>query len=471
MKLIFTLFTFCFITQIYAQPNERFYAGTNGKKIKQQGQNISLETCDDDSYLTLNINAAQDVESQSKKFKGSCSITGNDVQLSDKSVLKTRLSQFSDTLIVTRYHDNGRLAYQKSILRSNISRFQQKIIAYDKGGFIASFITYPTDNNPLSAVGYIVYDSSGVEIARKTVDELADPSPFAILLDGVGATDFYILQGTHAACGKYKLHKMTFNTKFWTTALNYDLSCDNLQLQSFAINNAGNRLGLLFMGTSSVTFSKYFMVNNTTGTIIPTTFDISTRVRYNTRTTFGRNNEVYFARVIDYNTVISPVPDRSALELLRFDIAQNLQFQKRYFDTKKRDTDTIPQIEDMLVTQEGNIYVSGTRLKKTWLFSDKDVAFGTTPVQQSIISNSTYIRQVLQEANNPNIIIEMESAESKELKFDIFNAIGQVIQSEKIAVQKGVNAVNLNLNKQGKGLYIIKINNVVGQPSYKFTKL
>ncbi len=470
MKFLILFVSFCFITQIDAQPNENFYKGNKGRKIKQQGQKIDLETCESDSYVTLHINSSREVESESKKYKGSCS-SGNDVQLSDNGVLKTRLSQFADTLVFTKYQDNGRLSFQKTLVKPDISRFQQKIIPYEKGGFIASYVSYPKEGSTLSSVGYIVFDSSGTEITRKTVDELVDASPFAILINGAIDTDFYILQGTNTACGKYKLHKISRTIKVWTTALNYDLSCDNFQLQSFAINNQKDRLGLLFIGTSTVPFSKYFMVNDNNGSLIPTNFDISPRVRYNTRTAFGRNNDVYFARVIDYNSIASPVPDRSAMEILRFDINQDLQSRKRYFDAQKRETDTIPEIEDMLVTNDGNIYVSGSRLKRTWLFNDKESALGATNVQQQSTISSTYIRQVLQEANNPNIIIEVESAAFKELKLDFINSTGQIVRTERSTVQKGISNITMDFSRQAKGLYIIQMSNVEGRPSYKFTKL
>jgi hypothetical protein len=231
MKILLSTFiTICFIGQMYAQHTERFYTGTNGKKIKEKGQSISLETCDDDSYLSLDINeSSREVESESKKYKGSCSTTGNDVQLSDKGVLKTRLAQFADTLVLSKYEDNGRLMYQKSIVKSDISRFQQKVIPYEKGGFVASYITYPKDNGLPASVGYIIFDANGVEKTRKTVDEPIDAAPFSQLIDGPNETDFYVLQGTNATCGQYKLHKIVGTNKVWTANLKYDFNCDNLQ--------------------------------------------------------------------------------------------------------------------------------------------------------------------------------------------------------------------------------------------------
>lgn len=371
MKNIFLCLAFCFVAQAQAQTDERFYQGNGGQRLRQQGQNIALETCDGSSHATLNINSARDVESESKKFVGSCS-DGRAVNLSDRGVLMFKLAKYGDTLTVSKYSENGRMLFQKSTVKASISRFQQKIIPFRNGGYIAAYITYPPRGKTHSVVGYIVYDVRGNEIAQKTVDSLVDASPSALLLDGATESDFYILQGTHTQCGKYKLHKISITTKVWTTELKYDLSCDNMSLQSFAINNQNTRLGLLFVGTSKAVFNKYFMLNNATGALIPTTFDISARVRYNTKTAFGRNNEVYFARVIDYNAVNSPVPDRSALEILKFDVNQNKQSQKKYFDNPRTNTDAIPQLEDVLVANDGTVYVTGSRLKKTWLFTSKE---------------------------------------------------------------------------------------------------
>jgi hypothetical protein len=473
MKKIAFFLAFCFISNINAQYNERFYKGTNGKKMKQKGQNIDLETCDNDSYTTLSINSSREVVSETKKFKGSCP-SPNDIQLSDKGFLKLRVSPFSDTLHVTKYQDNGRLVYQKSITKPDISHFQSKVIPYDKGGFVVSYITYPKEGNTLSSVGYAIFDANGTEIARKTVDELADASPFSILLEGSDELEFYVLQGTNMTCGRFKLHKVLATTKMWTSALTYDVSCDNMQLQSFAISNQKDRVGLLFVGTSSVNFSKYYMVNNVTGSIMPTNFDISTRVRYNTKTAFGQNSEVYFARMIDYNTANGRVPDRSTLEILRFDINQNTQSRKRYYDFSKKDTDTLPQLEDMLVSNSGTIFISGSRLKKTWVFSDNDNDSGFGATSEIILNAtfSTYIRQVVQQANKPTIEVEVESNENRELQLDFLNSTGQIVQTEKRTVDKGVNTIPVNFGSQvAGGTFTVQISNIVSKSPYKFKKL
>ncbi len=370
MKIIATLLAFCTLLQVQAQqPNERFYKGESGKKIKLQGQNVGIETCADNSQTTLNINPSREVESESKKYIGSCS-DGRDVQLSDKGVLKFRTTQYGDTLIVSKYKENGRLSFQKTTTKRTISRFQQKIMPYQNGGYIAAYITYPPVGKTFSTIGYLIYDEKGNEIAQKTVDSLVDASPSALLLEGANATDFYILQGTDTQCGKYKLHKLSRTTKVWTTALNYDLGCHMMQLESFAINPQNSRLGLLFVGTSNETFNNYFMVNNTTGVLIPTTFDIANRVQFNAKTAFGRNDEVYFARIVDYNTVDSPEPDRSVLEILQFDANQNPKPTKRYFDSPKTNTASLPQLEDMLIATDGTLYLTGARLRKTWLLTE-----------------------------------------------------------------------------------------------------
>jgi hypothetical protein len=372
MKNIFLCLAFCLVSQVQAQTDERFYPGNGGQRLRQQGQNIALETCDGSSHTTLNINSVHDIASESKKFVGSCSSDGRAVNLSDRGVLMFNVAKYGDTLNVSKYSENGRLLFQKSTVKTSISRFQQKIIPYKGNGYIATYITYPPRGKTHAVVGYIIYDVRGNEIAQKTVDSLVDASPNAVLLEGATESDFYILQGTHTQCGKYKLHKISMTTKVWTTELKYDLSCENMSLQSFAINNQNTRLGLLFVGTSKAVFNKYFMFDNATGTLIPTAFDISTRVRYNTKTAFGRNNEVYFVRVIDYNTVNAPAPDRSALEILQFDVNQNKQSQKKYFDNPRINTDAIPQLEDVLVANDGTVYITGSRLKKTWLFTSKE---------------------------------------------------------------------------------------------------
>jgi ribosomal protein L21E len=370
MKIIAILLVFCAVLQMQAQPNERFYKGESGKKIKQQGLNVGVETCDGNSQTTLSINASREVESEAKKFIGSCT-DGRGITLSD-GVLKFKISQYGDTLTASKYKDNGRLSFQKATAKRSISRFQQKLMPYQNGGYIATYVTYPTTGKTHSLVGYIIYDEKGNEIAQRTVDSLVDASPSALLLEGGNATDFYILQGTDTQCGKYKLHKFSRTTKVWTTTLNYDLGCNLMQLSSFAINPQNTRLGLLFVGNSNETFNNYFMVDNGTGAIIPTTFDIASRVRFNAKTAFGRNNEVYFARIVDYNTVNSPEPDRSALEILTFDSNQVAQTPQRYFDTETRNSDALPQLEDMLVATDGTLHITGARLRKTWLFSYKN---------------------------------------------------------------------------------------------------
>jgi hypothetical protein len=472
MKNIAFLIAFCVISNINAQSNERFYKGTNGKKMIIKGQNIDLETCDGDSYTTLSLNNLREVETENKKFQGSCPAP-NDVQLSDKSVLKVRVSTFFDTLYVSKYQDNGRLVYQKAIAKPDSVRFQSKVLAYEKGGFVAAYILNGNGSNALSKVGYIVFDANGVETARKSVDELVDAAPFTTLLEGATDKEFYMLQGTNTTCGKFKVHKIDATIKQWTTALTYDVNCDNMQLQSFAISNQKDRIGLLFVGTSTVNFSKYYMLNNQTGSIMPTSFDISTRIRYQTKTAFGRTGEVYFARVIDYNTVNGRVPDRTTLEVLRFDVNQNTQARKRYLDFSKKDTDTIPQLEDMLVTNDGTIYISGSRLKKTWVFSDNEggSSFRVTSTQDATTAYSTYIRQVIQQTNNPSIDIEVESNENRELQLDFMNSTGQIVQTEKRTVQKGVSTIPVNFGSPIGGTYTVQIGNIVGKSPYKFKKL
>jgi ribosomal protein L21E len=470
MKIIATLLTFCAVLQMQAQPNERFYKGESGKKIKIQGLNVGIETCDGNSQTILNINAANEVESESKKFIGSCS-DGRDIQLSDKGVLKFRISQFGDTLTASKYRENGRFSFQKTTTKRTISRFQQKMIPYQNGGYIAAFITYPPVGKTHSVVGFIIYDEKGNEIAQKTVDSLVDAAPNAMLLEGSNATDFYILQGTDTQCGKFKLHKFSRTAKLWTTPLNYDAGCNLMQLQSFAINPQNTRLGLLFVGTSNETFNNYFMLENGTGAPIPTTFDIATRVRYNAKTTFGRNNEVYFARVIDYNTVNSPEADRSALEVLQFDANQILKSRKTYFDNPKPTTDTLPQIEDMLVTNNGTLYVTGSRLRKTWLLAAKDSTSGGTnaPIHSSL---STTIRQVSQAENGQNMVISIDSDANKVVKVEIYNALGQVVKTEDTTLEQGINAVQIDLRNQAQGTYNVKIKSgEIRSNAYTFVKM
>jgi ribosomal protein L21E len=466
MKIIVTFLAFCSLLHLQAQqPNERFYKGESGKRIRQQGQNIGIETCSDNSQTTLTINnSSREEESESKKFIGSCS-DSRDIQLSDKGVLKFRISQYGDTLIASKYRDNGRMSFQKTTIKQSISRFQQKLIPYQNGGYIATYITYPPAGKTHTVVGYIIYDVNGNEIAQRTIDSLVDASPTVLLLEGANPTEFYILQGSDAQCGKYKLHKLSRTTKFWTTPLNYDFGCHLMQLESFAINNQNTRLGLLFVGNSKVTFNTYFMVDNATGALIPTTFDMSTRVRYNAKTAFGRNNEVYFARVIDYNTANSPVPDRSALEVLQFDANQNQKSSKRYFDTPKRNTDTLPQLEDMLVATDGTLYLTGSRLKKTWLLADKD---STTGVQQN--PTGLTIRQVTQVPNSPNILIEVESTDAKAVKLEIFNALNQIVRTQQTTVQQGVNPLQIDFGNQPQGTYIVKLTTGAGSVSDTFVK-
>ncbi len=464
MKIILTFLAFCCLLQIQAQPNERFYKGESGKRIREQGQNVGIETCDGNSQTTLSINASRDVESESKKYIGSCP-DGRDVQLSDRGVLKFRVSQYGDTLIASKYQENGRMSFQKITVKKTISRFQQKLIHYEKGGYIATYITYPPAGKTHSVIGYIIYDANGNEIAQRTLDSLVDASPTALLLDGATETDFYILQGTDTQCGKYKLHKMSRTTKVWTTTLNYDAGCHFMQLESFAINNQNTRLGLLFVGRSKENFNTYFMVNNGTGALIPTSFDLATRVRYNAKTSFGRNNEVYFARVIDYNTVNSPVSDRSVLELLQFDANQNPKSSKRYFDTRKTATDTLPQLEDMLVTTDGTLYLTGSRLKKTWLLTDKESTNGTQPNLTGLT-----IRQVTQAANNQNIGVEIESDANKSAKLEIFNDNNQIVRTQQINVQQGINTLQIGFGNQPQGTYRVKLTTVAGSISYTFVK-
>jgi ribosomal protein L21E len=466
MKIIAILGAFCFVLPIQAQqPTERFYKGESGKKIRQQGQNIDIETCSDNSQTTLNINSSRDVESESKKFIGSCP-DGRDVQLEDKGVLKFRVSQYGDSLIASKYKENGRASFQKTTTKRTISRFQPKLIPYEKGGYIATYITYPPAGKTHTVVGYIVYDENGTEIAQRTVDSLIDPSPFAQLLEGANPTEYYILQGTHKECGRYKLHKIVRTNKIWTTPIDYYVGCHQMQLESFAINNQNTRLGLLFVGTSNVTFNTYSQLNSTNGAIIPTTFDIKTRVRHNAKTAFGKNNEVYFARVVDYNTVNSPESDRSALELLTFDGNQNPKSKKRYFDSQRRDTSaTIPRLEDMLVANDGTLYVTGSRLKKTWLLADKDTVLG---LQQNPVGLT--IRQVTQAANNPNIGIEVESTDTKSVKVDILNSLNQVVRTQQTTVQQGLNTIQINFANQPQGTYNVKLTTGVGSVSYTFVK-
>jgi ribosomal protein L21E len=469
MKNIIAFIAFCCVVQMQAQTNEHFYKGNKGKKVRQQGQNINIETCDGGSTTTLNIDSTQEVVSESKQFNGSCS-DESDVQLTDKAVLKFKISKFGDTLFMTKFKDNGRLTLQKSTAKSNISRFQQKMIRYDDGGYVASYITYPPAGRTQAVVGYVMYDKKGNEIAQKTVDSLVDASPFAQLLDGATDTDFYVLQGTHTQCGKFKLHKISNGTKVWTTTLSYDLGCNIMTLQSFAINKQNTRLGLLFTGTTTVAFNKYFMVDNTTGAIIPTTFDISTRVRYNTKTAFGKNNDVHFARVIDYNSVNSRVPDRSALELLRFDVNQNRLSQKKYFDGPKKDTDTIPQLEDMMVANDGTVLVTGSRLKKTWLFSSNEAPSGTANAAQQS-TRATNIRQVTEVPNSPNIVVEVESDSNRDVRLEIVNALGQIVRTENRSLQQGVNALSVDFGNQVRGTYTVKLNGVVENGSFVFVKM
>jgi hypothetical protein len=211
------------------------------------------------------------------------------------------------------------------------------------------------------------------------------------------------------------------------------------------------------------------MVNNTTGVLIPTTFDIATRVRYNAKTTFGPNNEVYFARVIDYNTVNSPVPNRSALEVLQFDANQNRKSQKRYFDTPKRDTDTLPQVEDMLVATNGTLYVAGARLKKTWLLSYKDTASGASNVPQQ--NTSTTIRQVSRVPNSPNIAIEIESPSNKTVTLEIVNTLNQVVRTQQPNLQQGINTIQIGFGNQPNGTYIAKLTTAGNSSTYTFVKM
>jgi ribosomal protein L21E len=463
MKIIATILAFCCLLQIQAQPDERFYKGESGKRIKQQGQNVGIETCDGNSQTILTINGSREVESESKKFFGSCT-DGRDIQLSE-GVLKFRISQYGDTLTALKYRNNGRLLFQKATAKRSISRFQQKLIPYQNGGYIAAFVTYPTVGKTHSLVGYIIYDANGNEIAQRTVDSLVDASPSALLLEGATDTEFYILQGTDTQAGKYKLHKLSRTTKVWTTALNYDQGCHFMQLESFAINNQNTRLGLLFVGRSTETFNTYFMVNSATGALMPTTFDLANRVRYNAKTSFGRNNEVYFARVIDYNTENSPVPDRSALELLQFDANQNPKTSKRYFDMPKTDTDTLPKLEDMLVANDGTLYLTGSRLKKTWLLTESESIIGAQPNPTGLT-----IRQVSQVPNNQNIGVEIESDANKSVKLEIINDTNQVVKTQQITVQQGVNTIQINFGNQPQGTYSVKLTTGAGSVSYSFVK-
>ena len=468
MKIIATLIAFCITVQAQAQqPNERFYKGEGGKRLREQGQNVDIETCTDNSQTTLTIDSTRAVRTESKKFVGSCP-DGRDVQLSDNGVLKFRVSKYGDSLIASKYRDNGRIAFQKSTVKHSISRFQPQLIPYEKGGYIATYITYPPVGKTHTVVGYIVYDANGTEIAQRTVDSLIDPSPFAQLLEGANPTEYFILQGTHKECGRYKLHKISKTNKVWTTPLDYYVGCHQMQLESFAINRQNTRLGLLFVGTSNVTFNTYSQLNSTTGAIIPTTFDIKTRVRYNAKTTFGNNNEVYFARVVDYNTVNSPVADRSVLEILQFDANQNRKSVKRYFDAQRIDTSaTLPQLSDMLVANDGTLYVTGARLKKTWLLTEKDAGTGGGTQQNP---TGLTIRQVTQAPNNPNIEISIESREAQSVKLEIFNALNQVVRTQQTAVQLGMNTISINFANQPQGTYNIKLTTEAGSVSYAFVK-
>jgi hypothetical protein len=470
MKNIVTIIALFNLITLSAQYTENFYKGEKGKKVKLTGTQIDIITCASDSFATLTLSNDRQVQTENRRFQGSCP-EPNDVVLNDEGVLKVRFAQFQDTLFVDQFGGNGRRGYQKTIAKANVSRFQKNMIPYGRSGFAVATISYPTNANGLAKVGFLIFDRNGIETAQITVDSLVDLSPNALLLEGSTDTEFYILQSTNTECGKFKLHKIVGTNKVWTKNLNYGQSCDNMQLQSFAINETKDRVGLLFLGTTGTTFNKYFLLNSLNGTLMPTNFDLSTAVHYNTKTAFGKDNDVFFVRVIDFNTVISPVPNRTALEIVQFSPNQRLQQRKRYLETQNRVTDTIPTLEDAVVANDSTVYVLGSRIRKTWLLSDRGRSLNSTIGGSESLRVRNTITSVMQDFNSSQIIVEVNSIDNQEVVLGFYNNLGRMVKSVKTPVVQGTNYIPVDLGSASKGLIVVHLNNVVTSGAYKFVKM
>lgn len=173
---------------------------------------------------------------------------------------------------------------------------------------------------------------------------------------------------------------------------------------------------------------------------------------------------------MDFNTVIAPVGNRTNLEILQFDASQGLLRRKRYLVTQKRDTDTIPQIEDIVVSDDSTIYITGSRLKKTWLLSDKQTAFNSTATVVSLQARSS-ITGVFQDFNSTQVVVEVNSTDNQELTLGFYNNLGRMVKSIKTHVVKGDNYIPVDLGGANKGLHIVHLNNTTYPSSYKFVKM
>lgn len=121
-------------------------------------------------------------------------------------------------------------------------------------------------------------------------------------------------------------------------------------------------------------------------------------------------------------------------------------------------TFTVPYTVTNNLTTDGGVAVDNFFAKAVVTHSFASSACGssvTTGVNQNATEASSSLVFPNPTKNNVNVSINLTAA--KDITVDVYNAIGQVINSVKVNGQMGNNTINVNLNNANAGVYFVKI--------------
>lgn len=121
-------------------------------------------------------------------------------------------------------------------------------------------------------------------------------------------------------------------------------------------------------------------------------------------------------------------------------------------------TFTVPYTVTNNLTTDGGISVDNFFSSAVVTHSFASSACGstiTTGVNQVATETSSSFVYPNPTKNNVNVDVNLTSA--KDITVDVYNAIGQVINSVKVNGQMGNNTINVNLNNANAGVYFVKI--------------
>ena len=110
---------YCFFllpTLCQGQIFEKYLGVSSPKSITQNGQNMSVEACQDSSKLTFVVNSDGDILQNTQYFKGSCENGFIMTQLNDSNFISFGRNDI-DSAKINKFDKFGNLLYSKNISR------------------------------------------------------------------------------------------------------------------------------------------------------------------------------------------------------------------------------------------------------------------------------------------------------------------------------------------------------------------